>query len=107
MNRKFFLILICILTISVLAAGYFSAYAMPLGQTEAAEETAAEAKDTAEETVTEMEEAAEEAVTEAEGAAEETVTEAEEAEEAAAEEAGDEIAGTGEKPAEWGTVVSG
>lgn len=43
MNRKFFLILICIITISVLGAGYFSAYAMPLGQTETVpEETVSE-----------------------------------------------------------------
>ena len=41
MKRKQFLI-ICFLMITILTAGYFTAYAMPLGQTEAAEETASE-----------------------------------------------------------------
>ena len=41
MKRKQFLI-ICFLMIMILTAGYFTAYAMPLGQTEAAEETASE-----------------------------------------------------------------
>lgn len=54
MKRRHFLFFICVLMIMMLSAGIFSAYAMPLGQTETApEETASETAVPAEETIAE------------------------------------------------------
>lgn len=96
MKRKQFLI-ICFLMIMILTAGYFTAYAMPLGQTEAAEETASESVIPVENTAAEGESGIE-LITREESSADGAVTETEDP--AGETAAADAAAESGETAAE-------